>query len=101
LTRRIPSQGQIQTKIGEDGDGRIGRATRYPVVSLCAQCGQPTFDSGDLCTYHSSGQGENWATGNRIMCDFVHRGIVSSGPLDLVDRSIELPVDRLEAALTE
>jgi hypothetical protein len=35
------------------------------------------------------------------MCDFIHRGIVSSGPLDLVDRSIELPVDTLEAALTE
>jgi len=35
------------------------------------------------------------------MCDFIHRGIVSSGPLDLVDHSIELPVDRLEAALTE
>jgi hypothetical protein len=35
------------------------------------------------------------------MCDFLHRGIVSPGPPDLVDRSIELPVDTLEAALTE
>ena len=74
---------------------------RCSVVSLCAQCGQPTFDAAALCVYHSSGQGDDWATGNRIMCDFLHRGIVSLEPLDLVDRPIELPVDTLEAALTE
>jgi len=101
LARRIPSQEQIQTKTREGGDGRIGRATRFPVVSLCAQCGQPTFDSGGLCPYHNSGHGDDWAAGNRIMCDFLHRGIVSPGPPDLVDRSLEFPVDRLEAALTE
>jgi len=70
-------------------------------VSLCAQCGQPTFASTGLCTYHSSGQGDDWAAGNRIMCDFLHRDIVSPGPPDLVDRSIELPADTLEASLTE
>jgi len=70
-------------------------------VSPCAQCGQPAFDSGGLCTYHDSGHGDDWAEGNRIMCDFLHRGIASSGPAELVARSIELLVDRLEAALTE
>jgi hypothetical protein len=70
-------------------------------VSLCAQCGQPTFDSGGLCTYHNSGHGDDWAEGNRIMCDFLHRGIVSPGPPELLARSIEPLVDRLEAALTE
>ena len=101
MARRIPSQGQILTKTGEGGDGRSGRATRFPVVSLCAQCGQPTLDCGSICTHHDSGHGDDWAEGNRIMCDFLHRGIVSSGPAELVARSIELLVDRLEAALTE
>jgi len=101
LARRIASQGQTQTKLGEDGYGRIGRATRLPVVSLCAQCGQPTFGPAGLCTYHDSGHGDDWAAGNRIMCDFLHRRIVSSGPAELLARSMELLVDRLEAALTE
>ena len=70
-------------------------------MSLCALCGQPTLDSGSLCTYHNSGQGDDWAAGNRIICDFLHRGIVSPIPPDLVARSIELLVDTLEAALTE
>jgi len=70
-------------------------------VSLCAQCGEPTFGSAGLCTYHDSGHGDNWAAGNRIMCDFLHRGIVSSGRPDLLASSIELPVDALEASFTE
>jgi hypothetical protein len=70
-------------------------------MSLCALCSQPTLDSGDLCIHHNSGLGNNWATGNRIMCDFLHRGIVSPTPPELVARSINLLVDRLEAALAE
>jgi len=70
-------------------------------VSLCAHCGQPTFDSGGLCTYHNPSHGGDWAEGNRIMCDFVHRGIVSPTSPELVARSIELPVDSLEAPPTE
>jgi hypothetical protein len=46
-------------------------------MSLCAQCGRPTFGPGELCAYHHD-NGENWATGNRIICDFIHRGIVAS-----------------------
>ena len=101
MALRLPSEGQIQTRTEEGSDGQIGRPTRVPVMSLCAQCGEPTPDSRDLCIYHSSGQGDGWAAGNRIMCDFLHRGIVSSGRPDLLASSIELPVDALEASLTE
>jgi hypothetical protein len=70
-------------------------------VSLCAQCGEHTFGSAGLCTYHDSGHGDNWAAGNRIMCDFLRRGIVSSRRPDRLASSIELPVDALEASFTE
>jgi hypothetical protein len=70
-------------------------------MSLCAHCGQPTPDSRGLCIYHSSVTGDDWAEGNRIMCDFLHRGVMSPTPAELVARSVELLVDRLEAALTE
>ena len=46
-------------------------------MSLCAQCGHPTFRSENLCLYHSASCGDDWARGNRLMCDFLHRGIVS------------------------
>ena len=32
-----------------------------------------------LCGYHSAVHGDDWAAGNRVMCDFLHRGIVRSG----------------------
>ena len=45
-------------------------------MSLCAYCGHPT--AGLWCDYHANTpDGDDWATGNRIMCDFVHRGIVA------------------------
>jgi len=44
-------------------------------MSLCVHCGQPVLERGGLCTYHLTGHCDDWATGNRIMCDFLHRGI--------------------------
>jgi hypothetical protein len=46
-------------------------------MSVCINCGHPTLGVGDLCPHHESGHGDDWATGNRLMCDFLHRGIVS------------------------
>jgi hypothetical protein len=43
-------------------------------MSLCALCGHPTVDAG-LCAYHGTVY-DDWAIGNRVMCDFIHRGIV-------------------------
>jgi hypothetical protein len=53
-----------------------------------------------LCAYHIAGQTEDWATGNRLMCDFLHRGIVRATPHAAADPSIELLDDSLEVALT-
>jgi hypothetical protein len=74
------------------------RGVQY--MSLCARCGQPLFDRGGLCAYHISSHGDDWATGNRIICNFVHRGIVLPTLSEAVDHSIEFLVDRLEAALS-
>jgi hypothetical protein len=60
-------------------------------MSLCALCGHQTF-GGELCHYHDTNrsviEGERWAAGNRIMCDFIHRGIV---PERSSDNSGSLP----------
>lgn len=50
-------------------------------MSICVQCAQPALGSRELCGYHTAAFGhDDWATGNRIMCDFIHRGIVSATP---------------------
>jgi hypothetical protein len=54
-------------------------------MSLCVQCAQPTFGPGELCLYHTAGQTDDWATGNRLMCDFLHRGIVPATPHGIAD----------------
>src|SRR2546425_10306018 len=56
-------------------------------MSLCAFCGQPTGDPGSVCRYHSARHGDDWARGNRLMCDLLHRGTTSPKPHE---------VDRLE-----
>jgi hypothetical protein len=45
-------------------------------MSLCALCAHPTLGGDVLCGYHAAADGGDWATGNRIICDFLHRGIV-------------------------
>jgi hypothetical protein len=38
-------------------------------------CGMPR--QGDtFCPHHAAIYGDDWAAGNRVMCDFVHRGQV-------------------------
>ena len=56
-------------------------------MRLCAFCGQPTGDPGGVCGYHSAGHRDDWARGNRLMCDLLHRGITLPKPPE---------VDRLE-----
>ena len=45
-------------------------------MSLCAMCGMQLFGETDLCPHHHSAQPSDWAVDNRIMCDFIHRGVV-------------------------
>jgi len=33
-----------------------------------------------MCVHHVDSYAGDWAMGNRIMCDFLHRGIVSPPP---------------------
>jgi hypothetical protein len=49
-------------------------------MSLCVICGYPTLADADVCGHHTSSFADNWAAGNRLMCDFLHRGIVSTAP---------------------
>jgi len=30
-----------------------------------------------MCAHHVDSRADDWAMGNRIMCDFLHRGLVS------------------------
>lgn len=39
-------------------------------MSVCMLCGHPAFNGDALCSYHLAGTGDDWAAGNRIMCDF-------------------------------
>ena len=68
-------------------------------MSLCVQCAQPTFGPGQLCAYHTSGPPDDWAIGNRLMCDFLHRGIVPPTPPGFADPYIELLESTLDVAL--
>jgi hypothetical protein len=67
-------------------------------MSLCALCAQPTLTERDLCVYHLYPHADDWAAGNCIMCDFVHRGIVPPPTRDRTD-ALELLAESLDEAL--
>ena len=68
-------------------------------MSLCVLCAQPTLTDGDLCVYHLYPHGDDWAAGNRIMCDFVHRGIVSAAPSERANE-LEFLAETLDEAIS-
>jgi hypothetical protein len=45
-------------------------------MALCVQCGFLHDDATELCPHHHCVYGPDWATANRIQCDFFHRGVV-------------------------
>jgi hypothetical protein len=50
-------------------------------MAFCPVCGHCVVGPGPMCGYHAvTPQGGDWAIGNRIMCDFVHRGVALSRP---------------------
>ena len=67
-------------------------------MTLCALCAQPTMSGTNLCVYHPSFHDDDWAAGNRIMCDFVHRGIAPAAPPDWV-HDLEPLVEALDEAV--
>jgi hypothetical protein len=44
-------------------------------TSLCSVCGQRVVGHAALCAHHAGASTDSWAAGNRILCDFFHRGI--------------------------
>jgi len=54
-------------------------------MSLCVVCAQPTLGDIDVCVFHLYGQGDDWASGNRIMCDFLHRGMLRPASSERAD----------------
>lgn len=50
-------------------------------MSLCVACGLALAGDADFCPHHQTGYAEDWAVGNRIMCDFVHRKWIPPSPL--------------------
>ena len=84
----------------EEQDEQIDHPMRGRLMSLCVQCAQPTLGSGEFCIHHLAAHADGWATGNRLMCDFLHRGIVPATPHGVADSSPEMLDDTLELALT-
>jgi hypothetical protein len=62
-------------------EGR-SESTGAPTMSLCALCGGPSYGADALCLHHLHAGTDDWATGNRIICDFIHRGIVGRTPAE-------------------
>lgn len=45
-------------------------------MSLCVSCGLQLAGEASLCPHHHSAFSDDWAAVNRIVCDFVHRGLL-------------------------
>ena len=45
-------------------------------MNRCAYCGDALFGTSGVCSFHTLLHEDDWARANRIMCDFIHRGIV-------------------------
>ena len=60
-------------------------------MPLCVLCGQVTLDTDEICRHHMGGHEDDWATANRVMCDFLHRGVVRPARLEQ-DEDLELLV---------
>ena len=57
-------------------------------MSLCVLCGLQLSADTALCPQHESVHGRSWAAANRIMCNFLHRGIVPAR-LSAADRDAD------------
>ena len=67
-------------------------------MKLCPICGHPIVGLGAMCSYHTAAPlRDDWARGNRVMCDFVHRGIVAGAAEPWPARALEIVFDELAA----
>ena len=58
------------------------------VMSRCVLCGGENEEDIQLCRHHTVGE-LDWATVNRLFCDFLHRGV--EPPRPTVSEPIEEP----------
>ena len=73
------------------------KTTTRARITYCALCGQELFNEARLCPHHQAGGQDGWAAVNRIMCDFLHRGIVPAR-LSVAQRASELATHAADAA---
>ena len=68
-------------------------------MSMCAVCAVIITGDGEICNYHHHGDDDSWATGNRAMCDFLHRKRIP--PSDDEDARAELAPVAVSTELVE
>ena len=51
-------------------------------MPLSVQCAQFTLGTAEIRSHHDSGHGDWAAAANRIMCDFLHRGVLAAAPCE-------------------
>ena len=66
-------------------------------MSLCASCGLQLITNPNLCPHHHAAHPDSWSEGNRILCDFVHRGIVPRRAPLQAPRQGDLETDHMTA----
>ena len=79
---------------GQRNVGRPGEVATVEMIA-CVLCGSEASEGGALCAHHLFGIPDEWATSNRIMCDFLHRGVI---PRRLSREEREDPEPEVEAA---
>lgn len=60
-------------------------------MSICALCALTVTGDRELCDHHHGGSHDDWAAGNRAMCDLLHRKQISRARL-VVEPASSLPV---------
>ena len=57
------------------GPGHVAASSEPTPARLCHSCGL-TVTVAEICPHHHVYAPDEWAAGNRLMCDFFHRKVV-------------------------
>jgi hypothetical protein len=57
-------------------------------MNVCASCRQQLPGPESFCSRHHSASADGWAAVNRVMCNFLHRGVVPAR-LSVADRDAD------------
>jgi hypothetical protein len=53
---------------------RRAKASEPPAYAPCLICGLSILASWGVCLHHTMMHDDNWARGNKVWCDYFHRG---------------------------